>query len=63
MILRVGKSLVTLQNPQLFSVVCGKLVTTLELVTKNGRTIRIGYALRKRESDAPRVSIIRKSDS
>ena len=27
MILRVGKSLVNLQNPQLFSVICGKLVT------------------------------------
>ena len=39
MILRVGKSLVNLQNPQLFSVVCGKLVTILKLVTKNRRTI------------------------
>ena len=33
------KSLVNLQNPQLFSVICGKLVTILKLVTKNGRTI------------------------
>ena len=39
MILRVGKSLANLQNPQLFSVICGKLVTILKLVTKNGRTI------------------------
>ena len=39
MILRVGKSLVNLQNPQLFSVICDKLVTILKLVTKNGRTI------------------------
>ena len=39
MILRVGKSLVNPQNPQLFSVICGKLVTILKLVTKNGRTI------------------------
>ena len=39
MILRVGKSVVNLQNPQLFSVICGKLVTILKLVTKNGRTI------------------------
>ena len=39
MILRVGKSLVNLQNPQLFSVICGKLVTILKLVNKNGRTI------------------------
>ena len=39
MILRVGKSLVNLQNPHLFSVICGKLVTILKLVTKNGRTI------------------------
>ena len=66
MILRVGKSLVNLQSPQLFSVICGELVTILKLVTKNGRTIWIGYhtyAFRKRESDAPRVSIIRKLDS
>ena len=34
MILRVGKSLVNLQNPQLFSVICVKLVTILKLVTK-----------------------------
>ena len=39
MILRVGKSLANLQNPKLFSVICGKLVTILKLVTKNGRTI------------------------
>ena len=39
MILRVGRSLVNLQNPQLFSAICGKLVTILKLVTKNGRTI------------------------
>ena len=38
MILRVGKCLVNLQNPQLFSVICGELVTILKLVTKNGRT-------------------------
>ena len=43
MILRVGKSLVNLRNPQLFSVICGKLVTILKLVTKNGRTIWIVY--------------------
>ena len=29
MILMVGKSFVKLQNPQLFSVICGKLVTIL----------------------------------
>ena len=39
MILRVGKSLINLQNPQILSVICGKLVTILKLVTKNGRTI------------------------
>ena len=39
MILRVGKSLVNLQNPQLLSVIRGKLVTILKLVIKNGRTI------------------------
>ena len=33
------KSLINLQNPQLLSVICGKLVTILKLVTKNGRTI------------------------
>ena len=39
MILRVGNSLVNLQNPQLFSVICGKLVTILKFVIKNVRTI------------------------
>ena len=33
------KSLINLQNSQLLSVICGKLVTILKLVTKNGRTI------------------------
>ena len=53
MILRVGKSLINLQNPSLFSVICGKLVTILKLVTKNARTIWIGYYTYALEKENP----------
>ena len=32
------EKLINLQNPQLFSVIWGKLVTILKLITKNGKT-------------------------